>query len=412
MDRMILPGKLTGEISAPPSKSAAQRILLAAALCEESTEIKLNRICRDVETMAQAIGALGARADRIPGGLRVVPGQDKLKKIDTKDSGATARFLLPVLAARGEEVFLSGAPRPHGELTALLEAHRASLSARELPLRLWGRLTPGEYRLDRPISSQFVSGLLFALPLLEGESRILVEGTVSSPYVELTREVLALFGVRSFREEGGFRVPGGQRYRSPGRCFVEGDWSAAAFFLAAGARGAVGVRGLRMDSLQADRRITDGLRAFGAQVEEKADLVSVFPSDLRGAELDLTDTPDLFPIYAVLGAHAQGETRLVGIARLRAKESDRPAALCALLREQGIECAVQGDCFWVRGGQLRGGAPPTEPDHRVVMAAALSALWARGPVRVSHAEEVEKSYPGFFEDFCKLGGRADVVLLR
>ena len=118
MDRMILPGKLTGEISAPPSKSAAQRILLAAALCEESTEIELNRICRDVETMAQAIGALGARAERISGGLRIVPGQDKLKKIDTKDSGATARFLLPVLAARGEEVFLSGAPRPHGELTA------------------------------------------------------------------------------------------------------------------------------------------------------------------------------------------------------------------------------------------------------------------------------------------------------
>ena len=329
--------------------------------------------------------------------------------LDCGESGSTLRYLLPVVAALGlcAEFKLHGrlAERPLSPLWEELEAHCCTLS-RPAPdtVRCEGRLHAGVFRLPGDVSSQFISGLLFALPLLPSDSQIVLTSPAQSRgYIALTLHALAQFGVTAEPAPDGWHIPGGQRYRSPGRLTVEGDWSNAAFWLCAGAvSGPVTVTGLAADSAQGDRKIADILRAFGAEVRQTADAVTVFPAPLRACEVDVSDIPDLAPPVALLAACAAGETRLTGAGRLRIKESDRLRSIAQTLRALGIEAAEGEASLPVRGGTLTGGLVSSHNAHRIAMLAAIAAGVCRGPITLRGAEAVKKSYPRFWTDYRKM----------
>ena len=274
-----------------------------------------------------------------------------------------------------------------------------------------GQLCTGDYSLPGNVSSQFISGLLFALPLLSGNSTLTVTGTLQSErYVAMTEQALAEAGIIMKKHRQVWQISGGQRYAAPAVQTVEGDWSNAAFFLAAGALGGpVRVTGLALGSPQGDRAILDALMAFGAAVEATKDGIAVSPTPLNGCEIDVGATPDLLPVLAVLGACAKGETRLVNAARLRLKESDRLASVSAMLRALGGSLQELPDALLIRGGTLAGGVVESCNDHRVAMAAAIASVRCSGEVTILGADAVQKSYPAFFADFNRLGGKANVV---
>ena len=403
-----------GTVRAVPSKSMAHRMLICAALAEGESEIVCTAVNADIEATAVCLRALGAELRRVGESIFVRPlAREKSEPCAAPcgESGSTLRFLLPVACALGREATFTGRgrlpERPMGELCAALRAHGASVSADKLPITVSGTLRGGEFRLPHNVSSQYVSGLLFALALLEEGGGVALDGAPeSAPYIELTRASLARFGVRTAREENTFLVPGGQRCVSPGRVRVEGDWSNAAFWLCAGAIGKkpVTVTGLDADSLQGDRAVTELLARFGARVETAEDAVTVYPSALRGIEIDARDIPDLVPVLAVTAAAAAGETRITGAQRLRLKESDRIATTAALLRDLGARVRETEDGLAVSGGGLRFGTVDSCGDHRIAMAAAAASCACAGPVTIRGAEAVGKSYPAFFEDYASLGG--------
>ena len=271
-----------------------------------------------------------------------------------------------------------------------------------------GQLSGGSYQLPGNISSQYISGLLFALPLLQEDSFIHLSTPLeSAAYIDMTLAALKQFGVQIHKQPQGYAIPGRQRFHSPGEIQVEGDWSNAAFFLVAGAIGqSCTVSGLDLQSPQGDREIVQLLRRFGAQVQVEKDRVSVSPAPLHGCTIDISQVPDLLPILAVTAACATGESRFIHAARLRLKESDRLTATAALLHALGIHSSESPDSLIVQGGALLGGTVDSYHDHRIAMATAIAATRCRAPVTILDAAAVEKSYPGFFTDYIQLGGQA------
>lgn len=333
-------------------------------------------------------------------------------KLDVGESGSTLRFLLPVLPALGidAEITMHGRlpERPLAPLDRVLLDRGITTERRADTLTIRGTLPAGNYEIDGGVSSQFVSGLLFALPLADGDSTLRVTGHAESvPYIRLTLDALRRFSVNVREEEGGtlFHIPGNRPFRSPGNAVIPvgGDWSGAAFYLAAGAVGntPVTVTGLDTDSAQGDRAILPLLWKMGAKCEVSGGRVTVFPSRLCAIETDASDIPDLVPVLAVLGAYADGITVLHGVGRLRIKESDRLAATRELLGTLGVTVGISGDSETLtvtgsRGG-ITGGTVSSFGDHRIAMSAAVAALAASSPVTVTDAGAVEKSAPDFFE---------------
>lgn len=413
----ISPAPLSGRIAAIASKSDAHRLLILAALSEGETRLQMEQRSEDIDATIQCLRALGARIELLPDGV-LVRGIEQIPAhslLDCGESGSTFRFLLPVAAALGAHATFTGTgrlpERPIGELLQAMRVHGVRFSAEQLPFSIEGKFLGGAFELPGNISSQYLTGLLLALPLLEQESRILLTTPLeSAAYVELTLHALRCFGVTIPGRKGEYRILGGQRYRSPGMLRVDGDWSNASFFLAAGALGApVTVSGLGLLSPQGDKAMLDALMAFGAGVEATENAIRVLPARLRGCTIDVGETPDLLPVLAVLGACASGETRLVNAARLRLKESDRLASVSAMLRALGAAVEEQPDALVISGGRLRGGEVDSCRDHRIAMAAAIAAIRCDGDVRILGADAVNKSYPSFFTDYNRLGGRANVV---
>lgn len=419
MIRTLTPGRICrGSIPAIPSKSDAHRLLLCAALADAPTEIFVGsgELSADIRATMACIIALGGNVTEENGCLRVTPirytKQSEPVLCDCGESGSTARFLLPIAAAAGHitPITLTGHGRlplrPFAPLCDALRAGGADIDRDLLPITTRGELRAGEFTIAGNISSQYITGLLLALPLLERDSRITLTTPLESRgYVDMTLSTQARFGIHVKADKTGWQVPASP-YRSPGRIAAEGDWSNAAFWLTAGAvSGPMTVTGLSPHSPQGDRRITDILAAFGAQVTVEAEAVTVAPAPLRGITLSVADIPDLVPILAVAAAAAEGESRFTDAGRLRLKESDRLESVSTMLRALGGDARIEDDTLIVRGGKpLCGGTVDSVNDHRIAMSAAVAALLCSHRVELAGAQAVEKSYPAFWADYERLCG--------
>ncbi len=412
MTRTVAPGPRAGVIQIPASKSQAHRMLICAALSREPSRLILDGFSADIEATMQCLEALGARCEETANGLSVTPVGvcPAQARLDVGESGSTLRFLLPVLGALGvqAEIRMHGRlpERPLSPLWEVLEAHGMRLQQDGTILHTDGQLIAGDYSLPGSVSSQFISGLLFALPLLGGNSTLAVTGALQSArYVSMTEQALAEAGILTKKDGPVWQIGGGQRYASPAVQTVEGDWSNAAFFLCMGALSATGVTvtGLSSTSLQADRAITEILVRFGAELTVSEDAVTVRRGVLHGITLDAGPIPDLVPVVSCLAALCDGETRVENAARLRLKESDRLQTTAALLSALGGSVRELPDGLIISGrGRLSGGTADACGDHRIAMSAAMAACGCEGPVTVSGSECVAKSYPAFWEDFASL----------
>ena len=397
MDLRIFPGKLTGQTAAIPSKSQAHRLLICAALADGPTQLHCAQSNRDLDATAACLNALGAEVRATETGFSVRPMEHIPAKatLPCGESGSTLRFLLPLAAALGVEATLQMEgrlpQRPLSPLWEELERKGCQLS-RPTPdsILCRGQLQPGSFRLSGSISSQYFTGLMLALPLISGSSRLLVQGQLESkPYVDMTRQTLALFGVQADLGE----IQGFQRYQSPGRVTVEGDWSNAAFFLTAQALGSpVSVTGLNPDSAQGDREIRNLLQSMETC------------STISGAQI-----PDLIPILAVFAACRQGAV-FTHIQRLRMKESDRVASTLAMITALGGHGWADADTMTISGTGLTGGQVDAHNDHRIAMASAIAATCCSQPVILLDAQCVQKSDPHFWEVYAQLGGQYEQYL--
>lgn len=383
MNLTIRPRRLRGAVTPPPSKSQAHRLLICAALAEGESRIENLADSQDIQATRRCMAALRAGGEAPP-------------RFDCGESGSTLRFLLPLaLVLRGGGVFTGRGrlmERPQRPYFDLFDERGIRYERRGDELTVEGTLTPGVYRLPGNVSSQFVTGLLYALPLLEGDSEIVLTTPLESRgYVDMTLEALARFGIRGTEREDRFLIPGGQRYR-PCDLAVEADWSQAAFWLAAVSLGSgVEIAGLDRASTQGDRVIEE----FFSRLS--------WPGD---GEIDVSGCPDLAPPLAVMAAVRRGVTRLTGAARLRMKESDRLEAIAAVLGALGADVEEGADLLTIRGrDELAGGcAVDCRNDHRIAMMAAIAATACREPVTLLGAACVAKSYPGFWDDYRMLGG--------
>ena len=397
-DVMIRPGRLGGSVEPPPSKSDAHRALLAAGLAGDTTLVS---------------GLPAPESDDITATRRclaALAGGESL--LDCGESGTTLRLLIPVTAALGvaadRPIVFTGSGRlpnrPLGDYLPIFTDHGISLefpSSTSLPLRMRGRLTGGDFAVPGHISSQYVSGLLFALPLLPEDSVIrLTSPLESSPYVDMTLRTLSAFGIHAEKINGpdgqpaAYRVPGGQKYAAAAYK-VEKDYSQAAFWLTAAFSGSpLQVTGLSADSAQGDRAILV--------------LLEKFRQGYPTYTIDASQIPDLVPILAVAAALIPAETHIVRASRLRLKESDRLAATEDALGAIGVRIRQTEDGLVIHGGTpLRGGTADSWADHRIAMALAIAALSTQEGVLLHRAEAVRKSYPDFFREFCRLGGDLD-----
>lgn len=416
---VISPSVIRGTLTPPPSKSAAHRLLIVAALAGEGRVRGLS-LSADMEATLRAVRGLGVsvRLDGDAACFAPAPPSSSPSPlpVDCGESGSTLRFLIPLYAARGIPAVFTGhgrlPERPLGVYADCLPPHGVTLSAASgLPLTVTGRLTGGDFALPGDVSSQFITGLLFALPLCREDSRIrLTTPLESAGYVDMTLQVLRQAGIRVEPLEDGWFIPGSQTYR-PLDTAVESDWSQAAFLLAAGALGGeVTLTGLNPASAQGDREALSLFRRFGAAVEEAPGRIVCRKAPLHGIDIDAAQIPDLVPVLAVTAALADGVTHITGAARLRLKESDRLAAVADGIRRLGGRVEESPDSLTISGvSRLAGGRAEGYNDHRIVMALSMAALGCEAPVTVTDAQSVAKSWPAFFEDYRAIGGTAHVI---
>ena len=397
MDITITPTKLSGTVQIIPSKSQAHRLLICAAFAEHETVLRCPDTNRDIEATADCLRALGAEITRDAEGYTVFPIRSfpVSAVLPCRDSGSTLRFLLPVAGALGvDTVFQMEGRLPQRPLSPLweeMERMGCTLTRpTESTIRCRGKLKSGVYTVSGGVSSQFITGLLLAFPLIPGASRLEITGKLeSAPYVTMTLKAMEQFGV-VVRD---FTVAGDRHFTSPGTVTVEGDWSNGAFFLAAKALGSnVTVAGLRTDSPQGDRAAA-----------------SLLPTLNEKQTIDASDIPDLVPILAVTAACKRGAV-FTNIARLRLKESDRVESVKAMIRALGGAAEADENTLTVHGTGLRGGTVDAKNDHRIAMSAAIAATACSGRVTILGAQCVEKSYPQFWEVYKELGGRYEQYL--
>ncbi len=413
-------GAVSGNVQVPPSKSVAHRMLICAALSDAPCTIVCQSVNRDMEATMNCLNALGANITYADGKFSVQPITEVRKgaTLDCGESGSTLRFLLPVAAALGADATFIGQGRlPERPLSPLYEemtAHGVKMTENgRMPLKCSGKLPAGLYTIDGGISSQFISGLLMALPLTGIQSKIAVTGKQeSSSYIGLTLNALSQFGIDIQTVTDGYIIPSGQEFTpADAQVSVEGDWSAAAFWITAGVAGSkpVTCTGLNYEcSAQGDRRIVDVLRSMGADITTTAGTITARPSSLTAAKIDCADIPDLVPILAVAASSAQGTTIFDNIRRLRIKESDRVQSILQLLGMAGIYAFASDNTLTVTGGPARSCAYDPSGDHRMAMSAAILASAKDVKITISDAECTAKSYPAFFDDFNALGGQLKI----
>lgn len=409
-------GSLSGSISAPVSKSDLHRLIIAAALCPgETTVIRRYTMNDDIRATASIMEAAGASVE-FGEDYILVRGIETVSQNFTADcceSGSTLRFLVPVMAALQSRCTFEGEgrlpQRPITPLTEQMEQHGIRFSSSALPFQIEGKLSCGIYTFPGNISSQYITGLLFALPLLEGDSKIILTSPLESQaYVDMTLSVLQRFGIKiNYLNMQEFCISGGQHYHSPKELNAEGDWSNAAFWIVAGAlSGSIRVENIQRNSLQGDKTVCDILEQMGASVSCGEDSVCISSKTLHGCTIDGSQIPDIIPILSVAAACAEGTTHIINAGRLRIKESDRLSAVAQTLKKLGAEIEEGPDCLTIHGKpQLKGGCTvDSYGDHRIAMSMAIASLRCDEPVVIQNPMCVKKSYPRFYEEFISLGG--------
>ena len=423
----IKPGNLKGTIEIPPSKSYSHRAVIAAALAENEKKSKIDNLkfSVDITTTTDIMENWGAEIERFESALDIAGNDGKVapkdKYVQCNESGSTIRFLIPVGITRENELVFDGkgklVDRPLDSYYRIFKEQGLNYKTTDgkLPLTVNGKLKAGNYEIDGNISSQFITGLLYALPLLEGDSKLIINKNLESKgYVDLTLEILKLAGIEIVNNDyKNFDIKGNQTYK-PFNYTVEGDYSQVAFWIVAGIISAnrdneVKCLHVNKNSLQGDREIIEIVTRMGANLEIFDDYVIVKPSKTKGTVIDISQCPDIGPILTVLAALSEGETRIINGERLRIKESDRITSIKTELNKLGGNVAEEGDSLIIQGvdGFTGGVTVSAWNDHRIAMSLAVASTRCEEEIILEEAESVRKSYPHFWDDFVKMGGEIE-----
>ena len=412
MDIKITPGKLSGAVQIPPSKSVAHRLIIAAALAKGTSKISNIYLSKDIIATIEAMKALGADIE-VCGNEAIIKGIENPPKkaiVDCNESGSTLRFLIPVACTLGVEcTFMGRGKLPQRPITPYIEQFpqhgiefdfSQAKEGNTLPCTVKGRLTSGRFEIDGGISSQFITGLLLALPMLEGDSQIALTSHLESrPYVDITVGCIKSYGGEIKEAEMSYSIKGGQEFKAhDGQ--VEGDYSQAAFFKVGNSLGCdIDIKGLAEVSYQGDKAIMD-----------ICDRIAKSDEGLRAFSIDCSDIPDLVPILTVLACFCKGKSEITNVARLRIKECDRLEAISTNLNKLGAKITEHPDRLEIEGvDSLSGGEVDGYNDHRIPMAMSIASIKCREPLIIKGAQCVSKSYPNFFEHFRSLGGKAEEI---
>ena len=410
MDKSVSAGSIRGTIAPPSSKSYAQRAIALALLAEGRSILRNIEFCKDTRSALKCIEALGAKVEYIDDSTITIEGglKPQSSTLNVGESGLATRLFTPIASLNPTPITIEGeGTLLYRPMTMMIEPLRQlGVQVRDgggfLPIEVQGPMHGGDITVDGSVSSQFITGLLLALPLAQEDTTLHVTSPVSIPYIDMTIETARLFGVEIMHNEGDytqFFIEGRQQY-TPADIAIEGDWSGAATLLVAGAiAGEVTVKNISTLSKQADTAICHALERAGAGLIIEQDSITVSKRKLRGFEFDAPNAPDLFPALAALAAAAEGESVIIGTDRLRHKESDRAETICHEYEKLGIEVDIsEKNIMRIRGGEILPATTFSHNDHRIAMSIAISALRCQGEVVIENAECVEKSYPTFFED--------------
>ena len=411
-----------GTVNVPPSKSDVHRAIICAAMANGVSRISPVALSNDIKATIGCIKALGADAV-LENNVLTVDGTNMYKNktalLDCGESGSTLRFFIPIAAVGNINATFVGKgklpQRPIGIFTeALPKAGTVCKTEGGLPLEIKGQLKSGIFEIPGNVSSQFITGLLLALPILEGDSEIVLTSPLESVgYIAMTIRTMKQFGVNIQATEKGWHIKGGQSYKTCDYT-TDGDWSQAAFFMVLGAvSGKVTVKGVAKDSTQGDKKCAEILARLGAKVTQLDNEVTVEKGELRAITIDASQIPDLVPVLSVCAAFAEGTTRIINAERLRIKECDRLKATAELLNNLGGKVKELSDGLEITGvSSLKGGNVNGYNDHRIVMSAAVCAARSDEDITATFAMSINKSYPDFYIDYNSIGGKANVLDLR
>ena len=425
----IKPSILNGTIEIPPSKSYSHRAVIAAALAESGKKSTIDNLkfSVDITTTTDIMENWGAKIKRFESALEIIGNDGKVvpkdKYVQCNESGSTIRFLIPIGITDENELIFDGkgklVDRPLDSYYRIFDKQGILYKNEKgkLPLTVNGKLKAGNYEIDGNISSQFITGLLYALPLLDGDSKLTINKNLESKgYIDLTLEILKLAGIQIVNNNyKSFDIKGNQIYK-PFDYTVEGDYSQVAFWIVAGIISAnkdneIKCLHVNKNSLQGDREIIEIVTRMGANLKIFDDYVLVKPSKTKGTIIDISQCPDIGPILTVLGALSEGETRIINGERLRIKESDRITSIKTELNKLGANVVEEGDSLIIQGveGFTGGVTVNAWNDHRIAMSLAIASTRCEKEIILEEAESVRKSYPHFWDDFVKLGGEIEVI---
>ena len=421
-DVKVSPFVPNGTVNVPPSKSDVHRAIICAAMANGVSRISPVALSNDIKATIGCIKALGADAV-LENNVLTVDGTNMYKNktalLDCGESGSTLRFFIPIAAVGNINATFVGKgklpQRPIGIFTeALPKAGTVCKTEGGLPLEIKGQLKSGIFEIPGNVSSQFITGLLLALPILEGDSEIVLTSPLESVgYIAMTIRTMKQFGVNIQATEKGWHIKGGQSYKTCDYT-TDGDWSQAAFFMVLGAvSGKVTVKGVAKDSTQGDKKCAEILARFGAKVTQLDNEVTVEKGELKAITIDASQIPDLVPVLSVCAAFAEGTTKIINAERLRIKECDRLKATAELLNNLGGKVKELSDGLEITGvSSLKGGNVNGYNDHRIVMSAAVCAARSDEDITATFAMSINKSYPDFYIDYNSIGGKANVLDLR
>ena len=418
MNVRIKPGLLKGDLIVPPSKSLSHRAIIAAGLAKGKSIISNVLFSKDILATISAIEALGAKVEKLKDSL-IIEGSGKLKRIndviDSNESGSTVRFMIPIALTVDEPITFVGknnlVNRPLDAFLNIFDEQNIKYEKEEntyLPLKVYNGIKPGIFKIKGDISSQFITGLLYALPLLDGDSKIIITSNLESKgYIDLTIDMLKNFKIEIINNDyKEFIIKGNQEYK-PFNYQVEGDYSQSAFFLVADILGSdINLLAMNPNSHQGDMKIIDDIKAFGGNIVFENNILKAYKTDTFGATIDFSQSPDLGPALAVLASISKGKTEFINAGRLRIKECDRISCVKTELEKLGAKIKEYPSSMEFEGiNEFKGGILDSHNDHRLRMSFAVLATIAKDDIVIKNAECVSKSFPNFFEVFESLGGK-------